>query len=97
MSDQNKFHVFLGELQSLENQILYLLEQLKMSEHLKEEFEKQVSALKRENEYLKLQLENMARAQEEMKPGAHSAQQLDEGERAALKEKIQDVLKKLDF
>jgi len=97
LADLSKFEIFLQELSSVEVQASAQVELYDELLSRYKELEKRLSALQKENDYLKLQLEN----------GEHEAVKVGEGkedlfctlsgkEREALKSKITEVIAKLN-
>ncbi|MCE1190293.1 MAG: hypothetical protein LWX56_14285 [Ignavibacteria bacterium] len=95
MADSTKYQLFLNELLSMENQISALLEQIKHSEELKIDLERQSQLLRKENELLKVQVDTYVKEIELLKSGK-MATGINEKERSVFKQKIQDAMKKID-
>ena len=92
MSDINKFEVFLNELASLEEHVAVMMEALQKAEERRFELEKQIQTLKKENEYYKVQLENIASDTDFKKlPDSPS-----DKEREQFRKRIFDLIHKID-
>lgn len=86
MSELSKYEIFLQELSSVEVQVSAQKELCEELKNRNKELEKKLSALQRENEYLKLQIEN----------GENVFGSLSVKERESLKLKITDVITKIN-
>lgn len=95
MADNSKYQIFLNELVSIENQISMLLEQVRRSEEKNTDSERQIQLLKKENELLKLQMENYSKELELYKSGKFTSG-LNEKDKAAYRQKIHEALKKIE-
>lgn len=95
MPDNSKYQIFLNELVAIENQISSLLEQVRRSEEKSIDSERQVQLLKKENELLKLQMDNYAKELELYKSGKFTSG-LNEKDKLVYRQKIHDALKKIE-
>lgn len=92
MADINKYDVFLNELASLEEHVSVMMDTLKRAEERRFELEKQMQTLKKENEYYKVQLENIANDADFKKfPDAQT-----DKEREQFRKRIFDLIQKID-
>lgn len=98
MSELSKYEIFILELSSVEVQVSALREQYEELQSRSKELEKRLSSLQRENEYLKLQLENGEKMAEERgdSNGETVFSSLSVKEREDLKLKITDVITKIN-
>lgn len=95
MPDNSKYQLFLNELVAIENQISILLDHVRRSDEKNVDSERQIQLLKKENELLKLQMENYAKELEIYKSGKFSSS-MSEKEKHAYRQKIHDALKKIE-
>ena len=86
MSELSKYEIFIQELSSVEVQVSAHRELCEELKNRNKELEKKLSTLQRENEYLKLQIEN----------GENVFGSLSAKERESLKLKITDVITKIN-
>lgn len=94
MSELSKYEIFLQELSSVEVQVSAQKELCEELKNRNKELEKKLSALQRENEYLKLQIENGGNSTEGN--GENVFGSLSVKERESLKLKITDVITKIN-
>ncbi len=92
MGEKTKYDLFIDELIALEKQVLLLLQRSEEVLAQKEVLEKKVKLLEDENEMLKLKLEE---AESNLNLSKQTV--LNETERAALKEKIDNLVEKIDY
>jgi len=98
LSELSKYEIFIQELSSVEVQVSALREQYVELQSRNKELEKRLSSLQRENEYLKLQIENGEKIAEERgeSNGETVFSSLSVKEREDLKLKITDVITKIN-
>lgn len=98
MSELSKYEIFLQELSSVEVQVSGHKELCEELKNRNKELEKKLSALQRENEYLKLQIENEENSEERrgVGNGENVFGSLSVKERESLKLKITDVITKIN-
>lgn len=94
MSELSKYEIFILELSSVEVQVSTLREQYEELQSRSKELEERLSSLQRENEYLKLQLENGENSTEQNRENVFGS--LSVKEREDLKLKISDVITKIN-
>ncbi|GEM_PF-5564255 len=92
MAEKDKYDLFLEELAFLENQVYALLQKGEELTARNKELEKEVKQLQNENEVLKLKLEECGEIESRLKNSV-----LTDSEREALKKKIDDLLKRIDY
>lgn len=98
MSELSKYEIFLQELSSVEVQVSAYRELCEELKNRNKELEKKLSTLQRENEYLKLQIENGENSEEQRSAGngENVFGSLSAKERESLKLKITDVITKIN-
>lgn len=98
MSELSKHEIFLQELSSVEVQVSALRELYEELQSRNKELEKKLSSLQRENEYLKLQAENLDKVSDgvENRSSETVFSSLSAKEREDLKLKITDVITKIN-
>lgn len=98
MSDLSKFEIFLQELSSIEVQVSAHIELCDELKNRNKELEKKLSSLQKENEYLKMQIENGESLTEQKgEDGRENVfSSLSVKERENLKLKITDVITKIN-
>jgi len=98
LTELSKYEIFLQELSSVEVQVSAQKEQYEELLNRTKELEKKLSILQRENEYLKLQLENGEKIaeQREDRIGENVFGSLNVKERENLKLKITEVITKIN-
>jgi predicted RNase H-like nuclease (RuvC/YqgF family) len=92
LAEKDKYDLFLEELAFLENQVYALLQKGEELTARNKELEKEVKQLQNENEVLKLKLEECGEIESRLKNSV-----LTDSEREALKKKIDDLLKRIDY
>ena len=92
MAEKDKYDLFLEELAFLENQVYALLQKGEELTARNKELEKEVKQLQNENEVLKLKLEECGEIESRLKNSV-----LTDSEREALKKKIDELLKRIDY
>ncbi|MFA4924940.1 MAG: hypothetical protein WC557_12165 [Ignavibacteriaceae bacterium] len=98
MSDLSKYEIFLQELSSVEVQVSGHVELCEELKSRNKDLEKKLSSLQKENEYLKMQIENgesLAEQRGEIS-GENVFSSLSAKERENLKLKITDVITKIN-
>lgn len=100
MSELTKYEIVLNELISLEVQVSALIEKIELLQKHKKEQEQKIISLTKENELLVLKLaalENEINNHKSGKPGLSSSIQLDEKEKENIKNKIHELINKIDY
>jgi len=92
LAEKDKYDLFLEELAFLENQVYALLQKGEELTARNKELEKEVKQLQNENEVLKLKLEECGEIESRLKNSV-----LTDSEREALKKKIDELLKRIDY
>jgi len=98
LPDQSKFEIFIEELTSIEVQVSAHIELCEELQNRNRELEKKLSSLQKENEYLKMQIENgeglAERRGDDIQKAVFSS--LSSKERENLKVKITEVISKIN-
>ncbi|MFH1197356.1 MAG: hypothetical protein V1720_16780 [bacterium] len=100
MSESSKYDFFMDELSSLEKMIYRFIQKSQESSEAKEELEKQVARLEKENEILKLKIEEI---ESKYTHSINSERIHNEGNKInladgeAIKTKINELISRIDY
>ncbi len=100
MSELTKYEIVLNELISLEVQVSALIEKIELLQKHKKEQEQKIMGLSKENELLGLKLTALENEISDNKSGKHnltSTLQLDVKEKENIKNKIHELINKIDY
>lgn len=100
MPESSKYDFFMDELSSLEKQIYKFVHRSNEQIEENKALQKKIKQLENENEVLKLKVDDIESKLHNLYIDSENSQfnnLFDEGEREKLKEKINDLISKIDF
>lgn|GEM_PF-781524 len=100
MSDSNKLELFLNDLSLLGTQAAILVEKYRDVLHTNDELQNRLGVITKENEYLKLQVNQLEKELEQLKSSFNQESflsSLDTSDREKLKEKISELIARIDY
>jgi len=100
LSDSNKLELFLNDLSLLGTQAAILVEKYRDVLHTNDELQNRLGVITKENEYLKLQVNQLEKELEQLKSSFNQESflsSLDTSDREKLKEKISELIARIDY
>lgn len=100
MPDSNKLELFLNDLSLLETQAAIIVEKYRDVIDTNNELQNRLGVVTKENEYLRLQVNQLEKELEQLKSSFNQESflsSLDTSDREKLKEKISELIARLDY
>ena len=97
MPDSSKYETLLGELNSIESELVILANMYKDLQFKNKELEKQILELQKDNAVLQIKLQGLEKERPKGEVEFEFANQLGSKERESLKLRLKEMVNKIDY